>query len=356
MSDGSMQPVFDNVRLGVAPFWLFMALGDDFEFLEPRGAASLSIYLSYYKRGGYTDILTQATYTKDGDTADEEYVEAVRRAFYTYRSIVKTYKEDDTESCIKSLVKVVKRRTFAPDVSTKAWTTFVTQMDKFRMLKAAEIVPETKEAQMGETEDFPKSSPSLNPDTDEVDTWVQSIGEAAIKMPQLVGEVTTAAESINAAIAEISPSLQKMAETVTNSSENVVSTLQSMYNVGRLGIFGYHLYQMFKPGDWKEKWMHVAGCALALGLSSELVMKAGEWLLGALGTIMGSTKVHENPETQPKRAENWESEWDNDNWMWIQENLSIFKMIGAAAATLGIFYCSSSARCEEGRKFWCFRG
>lgn len=352
-------------KIKALEMWISIAVADDFEFQVPVDAPS-SILWPTYSRYQYSQDMYYGEFDKfDPVKPKTGNIEVVPRM------AVRKLTEKDTTHQIRSVEAVVsplgrrwiplkkdsvKNLNFAYGLyELPSEAQYKEQIQKKDCIKICEEPKEEgkakKKYEVQAGDEPPAAVSTLVPPSekppivtqgdDEIDGMLTDACNTMKNLNSLVGtaseKIGPFLEKISAAADTIEKKTETLASSVCDTSGVVKKGIDYAINGTRLGAFFYGIHSMLKAETWQERWFPMATCALALGLSPEVVTKAGEWLMSNVSGIFSSEKVHEKNEPQA-----WEDIWNNDILVFLQENSGTLRMIAAGIATILTFYFTPS--------------
>lgn len=349
--------------------WIWQAVGDDFEYQVPRAPPSLVLYplyagvratLDYFDAGWdrYVNNYFYNNSTFDAKPIAKHSWSSVHKRMISGSSdiihsserLVSPWKGTESawgRECSEALKDVtltrqgeIPKELDEGNKENESERVNVPQADTEP--KVEEKPPEVAPPRV-DTVDTPlPSAPEITIDgCDEIDGMFGKLKEGIENFSKVMSTANVTLTPFVEKVASVCDKLDKVVGdvgvSVTETSSVVKTGLEYTLNASRLGAFFYGIYNIITAETWNERWIPMAACALALGLSPEIVKQAGDWLMANIGAIFSSEKVHEKNKPQA-----WDDKWNNDITSFIAEHSTILRMIAAGIVTIVAFYVSPS--------------
>lgn len=365
---------FTDMDIYGLDFNVWTAIGEDMKFEVPRAAPRTFLWPLFWEKGedikertfGY-DTLSASAITHGDDEKHQNFhhlsvVKELRnmsaigesqtnpiRTVTTYRNskridhtAVDDTKMDNNQR--ESLAQYSWRYGFA---KPPAWAPQADDCDitEVKQLVVPPAVASTSREMPSQTEEVTE---------DDIDGTVTSILQASRQLPKMASDFCNIASTVTGSLEKLQETIKlvgdtmvaikegtdKATESVTITSSKIGTMATYAFNATRVALFFKGINDMMNAEEWSERWIPIAQSALALGLSPDVVVEAGNWLMGSIGQIFGSEKVHENGDVKPQSFEDY---WDRSWTAFLEENASLLKLVAAGVVTIMTFYFTSSA-------------
>lgn len=354
----------DRLMVAAPKIAVMTSVGDDMRYYVPRAAPYQALWPRAFdvtpswkqQDNGYDDIGTAKAMAIDRKMLRPlgEYTKVVQESGkleegswknpiegVTKLKVVDWYDEqlpakDRREASYLDTIRrfrIVKRGTdpVKPPVTEKTW---VAQSDDDVYVtppqEPAEILPPIQEE--------PQTVTVTEVAEDAIDGFISSAASVVSDFKTTLVAAQNVLTDIKDVAASVSKNSAAVTEKVTETSSLVSKIATYSFNATRLVVFFNGIKQMLEAETWNERWIPLSTCALALGLSPDIVMKAGEYMMSIISSIFGTEKVHE---TRTPQA--YEDTWDQSWTSFVEEHSSVLRFIAAGVVTMITFYLTSSA-------------
>jgi hypothetical protein len=322
---------------------IWTSIGDDFEFSTNRTAPLEWIWQKYYNK---KNSASESNYGFDAYVDKDDSLDSI--ILDNVGNVAKSLALVSDEGILRTVqsvhgVALMELPAHTEDVSSRVngvvWK-------KLRTFSWQTGFSPTSSSEVWEPEG---NEVEISPD--EIDGMITNVVEVAKTLPQIAvdfkGVATTAHEAIGSmkelvtltgeAVVALKGNSEKITDSISATSNTISTATTYAFNATRIGLFFKGLLDAMNATEWQDRWMPIATCAMSMGLSPELVVKAGEWLMSSISSILGPVKVNED-----HKPEAYEDVWEESWPAFVEKHSNTFKLIAAGIITIATFYMTTS--------------